>query len=83
MKQGRLVRGCVNRRGPEKGRGWMTLAREDAFVEDVARGGQNLRRGAVALVRAGPSGPVVSIGPDFRVWFEGVSEVAKVSARFV
>jgi hypothetical protein len=83
MKQGRLVRGCVNRRGSEKGRGWLTLAREDAFVEDVARGWQNLRRGAAALVRAGPSGPVVSAEPYLRVWFEGVSEGAKVSARFV
>ena len=58
------------------------LPRENAFVEDVARGGQNLMRGDVALVRVGPPGSA-SIGPDFRVRVEGCDRGAKDSARFV
>ena len=48
MKQGRLVYGCVNRRGSEKGRGRMALDRETAFVEDASRGMRNLMRGVAA-----------------------------------
>jgi hypothetical protein len=52
------------------------LSRENAFVEDVARGGQNLMRGAVALVRVGPPGSA-SVGLDLWVRFEGVTEVQR------
>lgn len=53
MKQGRLGSGRENRRGSEKGRGWLTLIRETAFGEEVARGMPNLRRGVVVSTDPG------------------------------
>lgn len=72
MKQGRLVRGCANRRGSEKGRG-CPLSQGRARLWKMSPEGSRTSGEALShWFRTGPPGSVVNVGSDLRVRFECV-----------